>query len=87
MSRNNNNNNVHESHRIENIKDSLRGLVDRGQERASAIKHKAVDIQHRAKERGGVALDRTTVFIKDNPIKSVAMAFGVGYLLMRLVRR
>ena len=85
MSRNNSNGN--ESHRLDNLKDSIKGLVDRGHERATAIKHKAVDVQHRAKERGTVAYDRTTLAIKDHPIAAVAIAFGVGYFLMRLVRR
>ena len=37
-------------------------------------------------ERGNALLDRSTDFIKANPIKSVAIAFGVGYVLMRIFR-
>jgi ElaB/YqjD/DUF883 family membrane-anchored ribosome-binding protein len=76
-----------ETHRLDDIKDSIKGLVDRGHDKVNAIKDKAVDVQHRARERGSAAIDRTTTLIKDHPIAAVGIAFGVGYLIMRLVRR
>lgn len=73
--------------RLDDIKENVRGLVERGQERVSAIKDKAVDFQHRAKARGNAVLDRVTTIIKEHPLAAVSVAFGLGYLLMRLVRR
>lgn len=76
-----------QARRLDEIKENVRGLVERGQERVTAIKGKAVDLQHRAKARGSAALDRTTTIIKEHPLAAVSVAFGLGYLLMRLVRR
>jgi ElaB/YqjD/DUF883 family membrane-anchored ribosome-binding protein len=81
------NNAANEHRRLDDIKENVKGLVERGQERVNAIKGKAADLQHRAKQRGGAALDRTTSLIKEHPIAAVSVAFGIGYLLMRLVRR
>lgn len=61
--------------RIDSIKDSVRNLVEQGGEKASAIK-----------ARGNAMLDRSTDYIKDNPLKSVAIAFGIGYVAMRIFR-
>ena len=61
--------------------------VDQGQEKASAIKDRVIECQGpgghpwrgRPRPRGRA--------IKANPIKAVGLAFGVGYIGMRLFRR
>jgi len=80
------------------IKESVKGLVDQGQEKMHALKDKVVDLQHKAKdkaadlsgkakERGTAAFDRVTETIKAHPFAAVGIAFGIGYIVMRLVRR
>lgn len=73
--------------RLDSIKEKARGLVDQGQEKAHDLKVKMIDAKKTAVTRGNALLDRATDFIKANPLKAVGIAFGVGYLGMRLVRR
>jgi ElaB/YqjD/DUF883 family membrane-anchored ribosome-binding protein len=61
---------------LDSIKNSVKELVHDGQEKVNAVK-----------DRGNVMLDRFVEVIKANPLKSVGIAFGVGYLGMRLFRR
>ena len=69
------------------IKDSVKGMVDQGQERVEQIKHRVMEVKDQAVSRGNAFLDRATDYIRENPIKSVGIAFGVGYLGMRIFRR
>jgi len=38
-------------------------------------------------DRGNMYVDRVTDMIKAHPLKAVGIAFGVGYVGMRLFRR
>ena len=69
------------------IQDRVKGLVDQGHEKVDQIKTKVIDVKDQAVTRGNALLDRATDFIRTNPLKSVGIAFGVGYLGMRLFRR
>ncbi|MEJ7596521.1 MAG: hypothetical protein WKG01_01320 [Kofleriaceae bacterium] len=71
----------------DNIKDKVSNLVDQGQEKASAIKDRVLEVKDQAVTRGEDVLDRAVELIKANPIKAVGLAFGVGYIGMRLFRR
>jgi len=73
--------------KLDSIKEKAKGLVDQGQEKASEIKSKVIDVKDQAVTRGNALLDRATDFIKANPLKAVGIAFGVGYVGMRLIRR
>lgn len=84
---NNGNGTTAPHHRLDSIKDSVKGLVDQGQHKVTAIKDKVVDLQHKAKDRGGVAVDKASDLIKAHPFAAIGIAFGVGYIAMRLVRR
>lgn len=75
------------SQRIDSIKDSVKGLIDQGQQKATEIKDKVVDFQHKAKDRSTAAIDKVADAIKAHPFAAIGIAFGVGYLTMRLVRR
>jgi ElaB/YqjD/DUF883 family membrane-anchored ribosome-binding protein len=75
------------NNRIESLKENVRGLVDQGQEKVQHMKERVVDAKEHAVSRGNDYLDKVTSFIKANPIKSVGIAFGAGYLGMRLFRR
>lgn len=69
------------------IQDRVKGLVDQGHEKVDQIKTRVIDVKERAVSRGNVLLDRATEFIQANPLKAVGIAFGVGYIAMRLFRR
>jgi len=71
---------------LDNLKDSVKNLVEQGQERAAQLKDRAIDVKDQAMSRGSDFLDTATTAIKANPLKSVAIAFGVGYIGMRLFR-
>lgn len=73
--------------KIGSIRENVRGLVDQGHEKVDQIKHRVIEVKDQAVTKGNAYLDRTTDFIKTNPLKSVAIAFGIGYVGMRLFRR
>ena len=74
-------------HRLDSIRDSVKGLVDQGHDKVNAIKGKVVDLQSKAKDQGGKAFDKASELIKAHPFAAIGIAFGVGYIAMRLVRR
>jgi len=73
--------------KIDSLKETVKGLVDHGAQKADAIKSKVVEVKDQALHRGGDALDRVTALIKAHPLKAVGIAFGAGYVGMRLFRR
>lgn len=73
--------------KIDSFKETVKGLVDQGAQKVDAIKTKVVEAKDQAFTRGSDVLDRTAAMIKAHPIKAVAIAFGAGYLGMRLFRR
>ena len=74
-------------HRLDAIRDSVKGLVDQGHDKVTAIKDKVVDLQSKAKDQGGKAFDKVSDLVKAHPFAAIGIAFGVGYIAMRLVRR
>lgn len=72
--------------RIDSIKDSVKNLVEQGEEKATAIKERVIEVKDQAMDRGNAMLDKSTDYIKENPLKSVAIAFGIGYIAMRIFR-
>ena len=75
------------SNRLDSLKSSVRNLVDAGGERAGQLKHKAIDVKDAAMENGRAAITRTGSLIKEHPLAAIAIAFGVGYIAVRLLRR
>jgi len=73
--------------RIDSIKEQVKGLVDKGEQRAAAIKERAIHVKDEAFTKGNALLDQVTDYIKSNPLKAVGIAFGAGYVGMRLFRR
>ncbi len=84
---NGNNGNVVEDTKLGHIKETVKGLVDQGHEKVDQIKSKVVDVKDQAVERGSMLLDRATDFVRAHPLKAVGVAFGIGYVGMRLFRR
>lgn len=67
------------NHRIDSIKDSVKDIVDVGTDRASDIKDTAID-------GASKFATQTAKLIKKHPFAAVGIAFGIGYIAMRLVR-
>ena len=70
--------------KLDSLKESVKGLVD---ENAQKIKNRVIDAKDQAMARGNMYVDRVTDVIRANPLKAVGIAFGVGYIGMRLFRR
>ena len=73
--------------KIDSLKDAVKSIVDQGASTVGAVKNRVVDLKDQAVTRGGDVVGRVTDLVKANPLKSVAIAFGAGYLGMRLFRR
>ena len=73
--------------KLDTLKEKARGIVEQGGERVDQIKTRVVEVKDQAMAKGNAFLDRASETIKANPLKSVAIAFGVGYFGMRLFRR
>ena len=73
--------------RIEGIKESVKGFVDKGEKRVDEIRTRVVEVKDQAMTKGNAFLGQAETFIKANPMKAVGIAFGVGYIGMRLFRR
>jgi ElaB/YqjD/DUF883 family membrane-anchored ribosome-binding protein len=72
--------------KLDTLKGAVKGLVDQGVQKVDALKNKVVEAKQEAITRGSDILERVTDLIKAHPIKAVAIAFGAGYLGMRLFR-
>ncbi|MDB4952510.1 MAG: hypothetical protein JWO36_79 [Myxococcales bacterium] len=73
--------------RLDSLKESVGGLVDAGKERAAALKGKAIEGKDAVVRGGTKAINTVGGLIKEHPIAAIGIAFGIGYLVMRLVRR
>jgi ElaB/YqjD/DUF883 family membrane-anchored ribosome-binding protein len=73
--------------RLDTLKDTVKGLVDQGTQKVDALKTKVIEAKDQVITRGSDVLDRMTDLIKAHPLKAVGVAFGAGYLGMRLFRR
>ena len=73
--------------KIDSLKEKAKDFVDQGSEKVDQIKHRVVEVKDQAMARGNAFLDNVTSLVKANPLKSVAIAFGIGYIGMRLFRR
>ncbi|HEY4181136.1 MAG TPA: hypothetical protein VGM90_30035 [Kofleriaceae bacterium] len=79
---------------FDGIKDAVSHFVDDGKEKVAGLKdkamdlkEKAIDLKDQALEKSTSLLDAATDAIKTNPLKAVGIAFGVGYVAMRIFRR
>jgi ElaB/YqjD/DUF883 family membrane-anchored ribosome-binding protein len=69
------------------LKDQVRELVGAGQDKVNEVKTKLIDAKDRAVQRAEGAREQLTDKIKSNPLAAVGIAFGIGYLAMRIFRR
>ena len=70
--------------RLDQLKESVRAMVN---ERATQVKDAAADAKDAIVRKSGRAVSRVGNLIKDHPIAAIGIAFGVGYLAVRLLRR
>jgi len=73
--------------RMGSLKESVRNLVDAGGERAGQIKERLVGAKDTAMDRGSEALNQVSKLIKEHPIAAIGVAFGIGYLTIRMLRK
>lgn len=66
------------------VKESVSTLVDQGGAAVSAIKNRFGDVSRQFQDGGSAALEGTRAMVVANPFKSLAVAFGIGYVAMRV---
>jgi ElaB/YqjD/DUF883 family membrane-anchored ribosome-binding protein len=73
--------------RIDSLASNLKSVVDHLSTRATSFKDKASEAKSYATASATSFADKTGKAIKDHPIAALGIAFGIGYLVMRLIRR
>jgi ElaB/YqjD/DUF883 family membrane-anchored ribosome-binding protein len=73
--------------RLDGLKDSVRNLVDAGGEKAGELKDRARHAKDTVFENGEAALSRISALVKEYPFAALGIAFGVGYLAIRILRK
>lgn len=71
----------------QHLKEQVRELVGAGQGKVTEVKERLIEAKSRAVTRAGAMRDDLTERIKANPLAAVGIAFGIGYLAMRIFRR
>lgn len=66
------------------VKESVQTLVDHGGEAVHEIKAKVTEVSTEARDKASAAYTELLKFIDEHPGKSVALAFGIGYVAMRI---
>jgi ElaB/YqjD/DUF883 family membrane-anchored ribosome-binding protein len=66
------------------IKESVQTLVDHGGEAIHEIKSAVGEVSTEARDKAAAAYDEIVKFVQEHPGKSVALAFGIGYIAMRI---
>ncbi len=69
---------------VSKLTDDVRGIAS---ERVSAARDRARDTAYRARDRGEAVASEVGHRIEERPLTSVAVAFGVGMLIGRLLDR
>ena len=73
--------------RIDSLKQSMRNLVDAGGEKAGRLKDRAIGAKDSVVEEGRAALDRIGALVKEHPFIALSVAFSVGYVAIRMLRK
>ncbi|HEY5950431.1 MAG TPA: hypothetical protein VIV40_33300 [Kofleriaceae bacterium] len=73
--------------KIDTLKESVRNLVDAGGEKAGQLKERAIDVKDTVVENGQAALSKITAFVKEHPFAALGIAFSVGYVTIRMLRK
>lgn len=73
--------------KIDSLSNTVKGLVDQGAQKVDELKTKVAEAKDQAITRGNNLIERAAEMVKAHPLRSVGIAFGAGYILMRLFRR
>jgi ElaB/YqjD/DUF883 family membrane-anchored ribosome-binding protein len=73
--------------RLDSLKESMRNLVDMGGERANALKDRMSGVKDSVVAGSKTGARKLGGMIKDHPFIAIGVAFGVGYVVMRIVTR
>ena len=73
--------------KADSIKDQVRGLVDAGQDKISEVKDKLADAKTKVVDKADSVMTSLEDRIKARPLAAVGLAFGIGYVAMRIFRR
>lgn len=73
--------------RFDSLKASVKNLVDAGGQRAGQFKDKAINVKDSFVENSEAALNRAGGMIKAHPFAALGIAFGVGYIVMRVFKK
>jgi ElaB/YqjD/DUF883 family membrane-anchored ribosome-binding protein len=73
--------------RFDSLKERARNLVDDAGEKAGQLKERAMEAKHTIVESGSQALDRVRSLIKEHPFVALGVAFSVGYVAIRMMRK
>jgi ElaB/YqjD/DUF883 family membrane-anchored ribosome-binding protein len=71
--------------------DTTKDLASEGsdklvKERLLDVKNKVIEAKHKVVMRGNVMVEKTRTFVSARPLTAIAIAFGVGYIGMRVSR-
>lgn len=73
--------------RIDALAANLKHLVEQVAATAAEVKGRTIDIRQQTSAKASSLASRAARVIQDHPIAAIGIAFGAGYLVMRLVRR
>ncbi|WP_111641835.1 DUF883 family protein [Marinimicrobium alkaliphilum] len=74
----------HLSERVHKSVDHIAETAAKAEER---IRHEAEDVSHKAKEYSEKTVSSVTVFVHENPLMALGIAFAAGALVTALRRR
>ncbi len=68
--------------RLDSLKESVRDLVDFGR-----VRDRLGDVKESVVSGTRAGVSKTGSLIKEHPIMAIGIAFGIGFIAMRLMRR
>jgi ElaB/YqjD/DUF883 family membrane-anchored ribosome-binding protein len=72
---------------VDSIAGNLQAAIDQLSSTASVVEDRASEVKARTVSTASSLAARASKAIQDHPLAAVGIAFGAGYLLMRLFRR
>jgi len=72
--------------KTEQVKEQIKGLVDAGQDKLNDVKESLIEAKDKVADRAQGFANTLREQIKARPLATVAVAFGIGYVVMRIFR-
>jgi ElaB/YqjD/DUF883 family membrane-anchored ribosome-binding protein len=69
------------------LREKAHDLVEQSEDKLENVNTRVREVKAQVMSRGNVLLERLSDQVRVNPLKSVVIAFGVGYIGTRLIRR